>query len=118
MSVLTIGLGMLFVQYDIFNINVSFVQTCQDIVAGCTPQTADQHIGLPVFLSLVGYAVGALLLGPLADRFGRHRLLIVSMAITGLGSLYSMLSSDYSNFVASRFVTGIGVGADLAIINV
>ncbi len=71
-----------------------------------------------MLLSLVGYAVGALVLGPLADRFGRHRLLIVSMALTGLGSLYSMLSSDYPHFVASRFVTGIGVGADLAIINV
>lgn len=117
-SVLTIGLGMLFVQYDIFNINVSFVQTCSDIVQGCTPQTADQYIGLPIFLSLVGYAVGALTLGTLSDRFGRHRLLIVSMAITGLGSLYSVLSGDYPNFVASRLVTGIGVGADLAIINV
>jgi len=117
-SALTIGLGTLFVQYDIFNINVSFVQTCQALVDGCTPQTADQHIGLPILLSLIGYAVGALSLGPLADRFGRHKLLIVSMAITGFGSLYSMLSGDYSDFVASRFVTGIGVGADLAIINV
>ncbi|MFC7403191.1 MFS transporter [Citricoccus sp. GCM10030269] len=117
-SALTIGLGMLFVQYDIFNINVSFVQTCTQIVDGCTGSSSDQFIGLPVFASLLGYGIGALTLGPLSDRFGRHRLLIVAMLITGLGSLYSTLSMDQLNFVLSRLVTGIGVGADLAIINV
>ncbi|MGM7669894.1 MFS transporter [Microbacterium sp. A93] len=117
-SALTIGLGMLFVQYDIFNINVSFVQTCLQIVDGCTGGTSDQFIGLPVFVSLLGYGIGALVLGPLSDRFGRHKLLIVAMLITGLGSLYSMLSMDYTHFVLSRLITGIGVGADLAIINV
>lgn len=117
-SALTIGLGMLFVQYDIFNINVSFVQTCAQIVEGCTGNSSDQFIGLPVFVSLLGYGIGALTLGPLSDRFGRHRLLIIAMLITGLGSLYSALSMDHINFVLSRLITGIGVGADLAIINV
>lgn len=118
LSVLTIGLGMLFVQYDIFNINVSFVQTCAQIIGGCTPATADQFIGLPIFLSLLGYGIGALVLGPLSDRFGRHRLLIIAMVITGLGSLYSTFSLDETHFALSRMITGIGVGADLAIINV
>ena len=117
-SAVTIGLGMLFVQYDIFNINVSFVQTCAQIVAGCDLTNADGFIGLPVFLSLLGYGIGALVLGPLSDRFGRHSMLIIAMALTGLGSLYSMLSTNETHFVLSRLVTGIGVGADLAIINV
>ncbi|HIY64906.1 MAG TPA: MFS transporter [Candidatus Agrococcus pullicola] len=117
-SVITIGLGMMFVQYDIFNINVSFVQTCAQIVDGCSPATSDLFIGLPVFLSLVGYGVGALLLGPLSDRFGRHSLLIIAMVITGIGSLYSALSINETHFALSRLVTGIGIGADLAIINV
>lgn len=118
LSALTIGLGMLFVQYDIFNINVSFVQTCVQIVQGCDLTSADGFIGLPVFLSLLGYGIGALTLGPLSDRFGRHSMLMLAMIITGLGSLYSMLSTNETHFVLSRLITGIGVGADLAIINV
>ncbi|MFS0894186.1 MFS transporter [Microbacterium sp. 179-I 3D3 NHS] len=118
LSVLTIGLGMLFVQYDIFNINVSFVQTCVQIIGGCTAATSDQFIGLPIFLSLLGYGVGALVLGPLSDRFGRHRLLIIAMVVTGLGSLYSTFAVDETHFALSRLITGIGIGADLAIINV
>ena len=117
-SAFTIGLGMLFVQYDIFNINVSFVQTCVQIIEGCDLTSTDGFIGLPVFLSLLGYGVGALTLGPLSDRFGRHSMLIVAMVITGLGSLYSMLAMNEAHFGLSRLITGIGVGADLAIINV
>ncbi|MBG6085156.1 MFS transporter [Zhihengliuella flava] len=117
-SVFTIGLGMLFVQYDIFNINVSFVQTCLQIIDECSSATADTFIGLPVFMSLLGYGIGALWLGALSDRYGRHSMLIVSMVITGAGSAYSALSADEINFALSRLITGIGVGADLAIINV
>jgi putative MFS transporter len=69
-------------------------------------------------MSLVGYGVGALVFGPLSDRFGRHSMLIAAMMATGLGSLYSMLSPNEPHFVLSRLITGIGVGADLAIINV
>jgi len=35
-----IGLGFLFIFYDIFVINVSFIQTCVAIKPGCTPKTA------------------------------------------------------------------------------
>ena len=35
-----IGLGFLFTFYDIFNINVSFIETCSVIVPHCTPASA------------------------------------------------------------------------------
>lgn len=44
-------------------------------------------------------------------------MLMITMAITGLGSLYNALSNDYLNFVSARIATGVGVGADLAIVN-
>lgn len=115
--IIVIGAGMLFIQYDIFNINVTFAQTCAAIVDGCTAESAVTFIGSPILASLVGYAIGALILGRAADRFGRHPILIVSMLITGLGSAWTALTGDFTGFILSRLITGIGVGADLAIIN-
>ncbi|WP_417563903.1 MFS transporter [Microbacterium sp.] len=112
-----IGLGFLFTFYDIFDINVSFVQTCTQIVPGCTPETSLNYLGLPTILNLLGYVVGTLVLSPLSDRIGRRNMLLITMLITGLGSLYTALSPDYANFVVSRAITGIGIGADLAIVN-
>src|SRR3954468_13798574 len=112
-----IGLGFLFTFYDIFDINVSFIQTCVALKPGCTPETALDALKTPVVLNLAGYVVGTLLLSPIADRVGRRNMLMVTMAITGLGSLYNALAPDYANFVIARIVTGIGIGADLAIVN-
>jgi len=111
-----IGIGFLFTFFDIFDINVSFIQSCIVLVRGCTPATSANYLGLPLVLNLCGYVVGALILSPLADRFGRRDILLVTMLITGLGSLYNALVGDYANFTIARTITGIGVGADLALV--
>lgn len=112
-----IGLGFVFTFYDIFDINVSFIQTCVDLKKGCTPPDALSTIRVPIALNLAGYVVGALALAPIADRVGRRQMLMVTMGLTGLASLYTALAPDYPNFVFARALTGIGIGADLAIVN-
>lgn len=125
-----IGLGFLFTFYDIFDINVSFIQTCTQIVpkclAGPPPGStslppgfveASDKLGLPVLWNLIGYVIGALSLGPLADRFGRRNILVVTLLITGLGSLLTAFTNDYTTFIIARTITGVGIGADLAIVN-
>lgn len=112
-----LGLGFFFNFYDIFDINVSFISTCSEILPGCTPENAAESLGLPTLINLVGYVVGALVVSPLSDRIGRKRIMLVTMVITGLGALYTVFCNDYGNFVAARALTGIGIGADLAVVN-
>jgi len=124
-----IGIGFLFTFFDIFDINVSFLQTCTQIVPRCLPGPppgltaappglvlASDKLGLPVLLNLLGYVIGALILSPLADRFGRRDILLVTLIITGLGSLMNAFVGDYTTFIIARVITGIGVGADLALV--
>ncbi|NVM99454.1 MFS transporter [Arthrobacter sp. SDTb3-6] len=112
-----IGLGFLFTFYDIFDINVSFIQTCVALKPGCTPENALEALPYPVVLNLAGYVVGTLVLSPYADKVGRRNMLLITMLITGLGSLYNALAPGYVNFNIARIITGIGIGADLAIVN-
>lgn len=112
-----IGTGFVFTFFDIFDINVSFVQTCVQIQPGCTPASAFDALTVPVVLNLAGYVVGTLILSPVSDRVGRRNMLIITMIITGLGSLYNAFVPDMANFDAARTLTGIGIGADLAIVN-
>ncbi len=112
-----IAIGFLFTFYDIFNINVSFVQTCVQIKAGCTPKLAFGFLKYPLLFNLAGYVVGAVLLSPISDRIGRRNMLLITMLVTGVGSAYSALSGDMNNFIISRTITGIGTGADLAVVS-
>lgn len=111
-----IGAGFLFTFFDIFDINVSFIQTCLQLIPGSTPATAANYLGLPLLLNLAGYVVGALILAPLADRFGRRDMLLVTLIITGIGSLYNAFVTSYATFILARTITGIGIGADLSLV--
>ena len=114
-----LGIGYVFIFFDIFNINVSFIQTAMTLgwVTSPTSAAVTSLEGLVVLLNLIGYVVGALVLSPFSDRFGRREMLIVTLLITGIGSLFNAVVTNYWEFALARFVTGIGVGADLAIVN-
>ena len=115
-----IGLGFLFTFYEIYNINVSFIHTCVLLnqAGRCpNPGAASSLLGLPVLLNLFGYVVGTLVLSPISDRIGRRDMLLATMLIAGLGSLLNVFVTNYTEFIAARFITGIGIGADLAIVS-
>ncbi len=61
--------------------------------------------------ALFGLALGALTAGPLADRFGRRKVLIGAVAIFGLACSASGFSRGLTELVVLRFVTGLGLGA-------
>ena len=61
--------------------------------------------------ALFGLAFGALTAGPLADRFGRRKVLIGAVTIFGLACSASGFSGGLTELVVLRFVTGLGLGA-------
>ncbi|HTT10330.1 MAG TPA: MFS transporter [Burkholderiaceae bacterium] len=61
--------------------------------------------------ALFGLAAGALLAGPLADRFGRKRVLVTSVFLFAVACLASSFAADLAQLTTLRFVTGVGLGA-------
>jgi AAHS family 4-hydroxybenzoate transporter-like MFS transporter len=61
--------------------------------------------------ALFGLAFGALSSGPLADRFGRKKVLVGSVLVMGVACLSSAFSAELNHLVVWRFITGLGLGA-------
>ncbi|RFB79453.1 MFS transporter [Methylovirgula sp. 4M-Z18] len=61
--------------------------------------------------ALFGLAFGALAAGPLADSFGRKRIMIGAVLIFALASFASARAGDVNALTIWRFVTGVGLGA-------
>ncbi|HEX4251237.1 MAG TPA: MFS transporter [Pseudonocardia sp.] len=112
-----LGLALFVVFYCNFDINVSFIQTCGQIRDGCTPGTAGASETLPVSLYLAGYLIGGLVVAPLSDRLGRRAVVKHSLVFAVLGSVVTALATGYGMFVLGRGITGIAMGALLAVAN-
>jgi MFS transporter, AAHS family, 4-hydroxybenzoate transporter len=66
-------------------------------------------------MSSVGILVGALLSGPLGDRFGRKPLLIISVAFIGIFSVASAFAWSIPSITMMRFMTGLGIGGAMPV---
>lgn len=65
---------------------------------------------------LIGYALGQLLYGPLANRFGRKPALYLGISLQIISSLLCVLAgiiNEYSMLVLARFILALGSGVGL-----
>src|ERR1700685_164901 len=63
----------------------------------------------------LGAAAGALIAGPLTDRFGRKSLLVGDAAIYAVGAILSAVTINAFMLLASRPLIGLAIGQDSAL---
>ena len=61
--------------------------------------------------ALVGMSIGAIISGPLSDRFGRKGVIISTALIFSVFTILCGLASSTTELMTYRFITGIGLGA-------
>jgi AAHS family 4-hydroxybenzoate transporter-like MFS transporter len=70
----------------------------------------------PVFSAGVfGLALGGLTIGPYGDRFGRARILLLTVIFTGIMALLMGQVTNITELMVARFLIGLGLGAVMPI---
>lgn len=68
----------------------------------------------PIFSAgLVGMLMGAVVLGPLADRYGRKTMIVLSSILFGSLSLATAYATSFDQLLVLRLLTGVGLGGAL-----
>lgn len=107
-----IGIGYFFTFYDISNIGFAMPAINEQFhLSNAT------SLFLALSVGLIGYIVGSFVIGAFADRFGRYRMLLLTFGITAVGSFGDALAPDITTLIIFRFLTGVGVGADLNLVS-
>src|SRR3954471_13709921 len=70
------------------------------------------EVGVAGSAYILGACLGALYFGRLADRIGRKKLFMLTLAIFLAGSVLTAFSMNAVWFLVCRFITGAGVGGE------
>ncbi|WP_198533473.1 MFS transporter, partial [Streptomyces sp. AcH 505] len=92
-----------------------------DLYLPALPRLADEAnattsaVQLTLTTCLVGLGVGQVVAGPLSDRYGRRRPLLVGLALFVLSSLACALAPSVPSLMVARAVQGLSGAAGLVI---
>lgn len=76
----------------------------------------NSQLGLVASASPFGFLFGAIIAGYLGDRIGRKKVMMYSLVVYAVASLVAALAGNFEIFLIARIVTGLGGGAESAII--
>ncbi|PSN89889.1 hypothetical protein B9Q03_07940 [Candidatus Marsarchaeota G2 archaeon OSP_D] len=107
-----LGVGYFFAFYDILTLSFALVSPMVKQL-GLT----EALISGAVSATLFGYIVGAYVISTSSDYLGRRLGLIANLGVFSLGSLLSALATSAGVLIVSRFITGMGIGSEISIIN-
>ncbi|MEU5165381.1 MULTISPECIES: MFS transporter [Streptomyces] len=104
-----VGIGLLFDTFE-NSLSGTIAKVLQDDFAfGAT------SLKLVLASVFIGQFIGSLVLGRVADRLGRRRAFLINLAIYSGFSLLGAFSPNAEWLIATRFLAGIGIGAEQAL---
>ena len=74
-------------------------------------------LGVVLSAELVGMGFGSVILGGLADKYGRKLTMLACLVLMAAGMYLASVANAVEPMVAFRFLTGIGIGGMLAATN-
>jgi benzoate transport len=74
-------------------------------------------LGVILSMELIGMAVGSVLLGGVADRIGRRRMILACLVTMMTGMAMASRATGISDLSIWRVLTGLGIGGMLATVN-
>ena len=109
--IIAISLASFFTYYDITN--YSYISP----ILKTNWRIGDAEIAYGASMTILGYVIGAICITVFADTNGRKPAFILSILLLGSGSILAASSQDMTQMALFRLLTGIGIGAEIAIVS-
>jgi MFS family permease len=105
-------LGWMFDGYETYALVLVMAQAVGQLLPPESLPRASIYMGGLLAVTLLGWAVGGVTAGVLADYIGRKRTLMLSILWYAVFAGLTALSPNYWSLLVFRFLTGLGLGAE------
>lgn len=78
-------------------------------------EMSDWELGFSVGCVIFGAMIGNIFAGPLSDKYGRKKILILTAVLFTVSAIWSAFATQYITFVIARIIGGIGIGGAILI---
>lgn len=108
------NLGWLFDGFETYGLVLTVGVAMQQLLPAALHPQIPAYAGMVIAATLLGWGIGGLVGGILADYIGRKRMMIIAVLAYSLTAGLSAFSFNWISFALLRFLVGIAIGSEWA----
>jgi MFS family permease len=111
---LAANLGWLFDGFELYALFLTVGPAMRSLLEPAQYPQIPAYIGTVVAITLLGWGIGGIVGGLLADYIGRKRTMIFAILAYSITTGLTAISFDWVSFALLRFLVGIAIGSEWA----
>ena len=105
------NLGWVFDGFEAFALILTVGLAMRQLLSPADLANLPTYAGGIIALTLIGWAIGGMAAGVVADYIGRKRTMILSILAYSIMTGLSAIAWDWTSFAVMRFLVGLAIGA-------
>src|SRR5262249_46006461 len=110
-TLLATNLGWLFDGYELYALILTVGVALHELLDPSLHAQTQAYAGFIIATTLLGWAVGGMVGGILADYLGRKRTMMLAILAYSIMTSDSALAWNWESFAALRFLVGVAIGS-------
>jgi len=108
------NLGWMFDGYETYALILTIGAALHQLLDPSQYAAIPKYAGIVIGLTLLGWGIGGMIGGSLADYIGRKRTMMVAILAYSLMTGLSAFAWNWESFAAARLIVGIAIGSEWA----
>jgi MFS family permease len=111
-TLLASNLGWIFDGFEAYTLILTVGMALRQLLDASEHERIPTYAGAIIATTLIGWALGGMAAGVLADYIGRKRTMILSILTYSIMTGLSAFAWDWTSFAAMRFLVGLAIGSE------